>query len=350
MQSTTLFGPSSLSLSDLDFEYPEGLVATEPVLTSRMMLVEQEGPRELESKADLLSLFRAGDCLVINDTRVLSRRVFSESGLEILFLGSDSSGLIWDVLCPSSRWKNGTEQILPDGVTLKLLARGRPQKVEASRPLPESYFEQFGDLPLPPYIQKARGERHNRGGDRTQYQTAWADKDGSLAAPTASLHFSKEDLEILCAKGVRVEHVTLHVGLGTFLPVTVENLDDHVMHAELAVVEPLVWDAIQSTRKSGGRVWALGTTVTRTLESAAHGKLNPDGQGGFQGETDLFIRPGFEFRVVDVLMTNFHQPRSTLLSLVAAFSDLTTVKRCYAWAIERQFRLFSYGDLSIWIK
>ncbi|MCM2280573.1 MAG: tRNA preQ1(34) S-adenosylmethionine ribosyltransferase-isomerase QueA [Bdellovibrionaceae bacterium] len=340
-----------MDIHDLDFTYPERLVATERAARSRVLLVDGGEPREITLE-DLLSLFQPGDLLVINDTRVLPRRVFSGSGLEVLFLksqaSSDGDPETWEVLCPASRWKNGEKQLLPDGVTLELVARGKPQVVRPSRTLDTAYFDQFGDLPLPPYIQKARGERRNRAGDSSMYQTAWAERPGSLAAPTASLHFDKRALETLLARGVRVARITLHVGLGTFLPITVDRLEDHTMHFEAVEISAQTWQDVQACRARGGRVWALGTTVVRALESAALGKLAPH-DGGFAGETDLFIQPGFEFQVVDHLCTNFHQPRSTLLALVASFAGLETVRRAYAWAIEREFRLFSYGDLSVWI-
>ncbi|MES2856565.1 MAG: tRNA preQ1(34) S-adenosylmethionine ribosyltransferase-isomerase QueA [Bdellovibrionota bacterium] len=339
-----------LTLSDLDFEYPESLVATERAQHSRVMLVEKGQPREITAIEELLSLFEAGDTLVLNDTKVLRRRVFSDSGLEILFLSTDDDGETWDVLCPSTRWKNGTLQTLPDGVQLELVSRGRPQKVKASRKLDDRYFEMAGDLPLPPYIQKARNERRNREGDRTEYQTAWALNPGSLAAPTASLHFNEEHLDSLKKRGVNVVKLTLHVGLGTFLPITTENLDEHVMHAEWIEIPKATWQKVNETKAAKKRVWSLGTTVTRTLESASLEMLQTKPDGSLQGESRLFIRPGFEYQVVDVLLTNFHQPKSTLLALVGAFAGLDTVKQAYAWAIAREFRLFSYGDLSVWIR
>jgi S-adenosylmethionine:tRNA ribosyltransferase-isomerase len=332
-------------LTELDFDYPERLVATERAPKSRVLWVQGGEPSEITTD-DLLKRFAPGDTLVINNTRVLKRRVFSESGLEILFLKS-SDEKEWEVLCPSTRWKPNTEQVLPQGVKLEIIERGRPQKVRASQPLTDSYFEAVGEMPLPPYIQKARGERHNRGADSASYQTQWAKYDGSLAAPTASLHFNTSELTQLIERNIKVVEVTLHVGLGTFLPITVNNLEQHLMHEEIAEIRKDVWQAIQETQ---GKVWALGTTVARTLESAASGKLHANALGDLQGATDLFIRPGFEYQVVDVLMTNFHQPRSTLFALVSAFSNLETVRRAYAWAIEREFRLFSYGDLSVWTK
>ncbi|RYZ71362.1 MAG: tRNA preQ1(34) S-adenosylmethionine ribosyltransferase-isomerase QueA [Proteobacteria bacterium] len=362
-----------MRIDELDFEYPENLVAVERAPVSRVMLFQNGEPRELEKGlSDLVQFFDKGDVLVLNDTRVNPRRVFTEAGLEILFLsdvsaeaasadseGSEADLRTWSVLCPASRWKNGATQMLPGNVKIDIIARGRPQTVRTSEPLTEEYFEKYGELPLPPYIQKARDERHNRSLDKSSYQTAWAEKPGSLAAPTASLHFSNEDLEALKAKGVEIVRVTLHVGLGTFLPVTVENLDDHVMHGEWAEIPAATWAAIENAKARGSHIWGLGTTVTRTLESVPHGKLKANAHGSYFGETDLFIRPGFEFKVIDRLLTNFHQPRSTLLSLVSAFvgqgraqpnEGVAIVKDAYAWAIKNQFRLFSYGDLSCWIK
>ncbi len=353
-----------MRIEELDFEYPENLVATERAPTSRVLLTRE--PYQFQELGgglkELTEFFEKGDVLVINDTKVLARRIFSEEGLEILFLAPVKDETEWSVLCPSTRWKNGKLQTLPGGVTLELVARGRPQTVKANTQLTPEYFEKYGDLPLPPYIQKARDERKNRTQDKTQYQTAWAEKPGSLAAPTASLHFSNDDLAKLRAKGVVIKHVTLHVGLGTFLPVTTDTLEDHVMHAELAEIPYDTWQAILEAKAHGHHIWALGTTVTRTLESAAHGILPKvdqdivceyvigDSRALFFGDTKLFITPGFEFKIVDRLMTNFHQPRSTLIALVAAFAGLENVKRAYAWAIELGFRLFSYGDLSVWYK
>ncbi len=333
-----------MQLKDLDFIYPEELVATERAAASRVMFVANGDPCEF-TKMQLIEQFQNGDLLVINNTQVLKRRVFSEAGLEILFL-RQRDHFDWDVLCPSSRWKpTDRHQVLPGGLRIELIERGRPQVVRTNLTLDEDYFQEFGEMPLPPYIQKARGERHNRTTDKDAYQTAWAQKPGSLAAPTASLHFSQVDLEELRAKGVQISELTLHVGLGTFLPITTENLDAHPMHAEIVEIPETTWRAIQATKQRKGCVWALGTTVMRALESAAIGKIPAPGIG----ETDLFIRPGFEFQIVDALLTNFHQPQSTLLALVGAFAGLDNVKRTYAWAIERQFRLFSYGDLTAWI-
>lgn len=345
----TCYASHEMKLTDLDFDYPEELVATERVRPSRTMLVNGgEEPREL-TRDELIALFGPGDLWVVNETRVLKRRVFTDQNLEILFIRQlDTDGFDWEVLCPSSRWKQGTEQTA-GSVSFQLTERGRPQKLRASTALHEDFFEERGELPLPPYIQKARGERHTRHEDDREYQSIWAKNGGSLAAPTASFHFDDSFVEALKARGVQTATVTLHVGLGTFLPVTVENLDDHVMHAEVAEISVATRQKIARTKEIGGRVIAVGTTVTRTLEAMAQNHFREEANGALAGETALLIRPGHKWQVVDVLLTNFHQPKSTLFALVAAFATLESVHRAYKWAIERKFRLFSYGDLSVWL-
>lgn len=334
----------TLKKSDLMFDYPESLVAQFPVKPSRVMWVENGEPSEI-SLQQLLQKIPAGDVLVLNDTKVLRRRVFvkdKDQELEFLFLDRLNNNE-WQVLFPAREFKVGAEFSLSNGAKLTLVEKGLPQKIKVDRELLDSDFEQIGELPLPPYIQKARGERHNNAKDQNWYQTAWAHAPGSFAAPTASLHFSSDDIETLKKQGVHVAYLTLHVGLGTFLPVKVDDLDQHQMHKEIYSVPQSVWDMVLRSREQGRGVWTLGTTTTRTLETVARtGKLS--------GESDLLLQVGSEFKVVNRLLTNFHQPESTLLALVSAFSSLETVKRCYQWAIDKRFRLFSYGDLSVWIK
>jgi S-adenosylmethionine:tRNA ribosyltransferase-isomerase len=337
-----------MKLADLDFFYPPELIATHPIRPSRVMCVDSVGNPSEVTLQDLLGKIPSGDVLVVNNTQVLKRRVFAEE-LEILFLKQVDS-LTWEVLFPSKRIKLGTEIKLPLGIVLTLVEKGRPQRVRLNQEITEEYFQKVAELPLPPYIQKARSQRHTVDADESWYQTAWAKSPGSFAAPTASLHFSAADLECLRARGVKVVELTLHVGLGTFLPVTVEDLDEHDMHEEYVEISAKAWNSILEASKQGYRVWSLGTTSTRSLESAALGALPGDGQGGYRGFTKLLIQPGFVYRVVDCLLTNFHQPQSTLLALVAAFSSLAIVKDCYQWAIERKFRLFSYGDLTCWMR
>ncbi len=329
--------------SELQFDYPEELVATEPQRPSRVLLVD-DSIAEIPFDS-VPSLFSPGDVLVLNDTRVLKRRVFSDD-LEILFL-KQTAPLMWEVLFPSRKTAVGEKIELPLGVSMKLLQKGRPQVVEVSQVLSEEYFERCAEIPLPPYIQKVRGERHTQVEDSHWYQTAWNQKPGSLASPTASLHFSLEDIEKIKARGVSVYTITLHVGLGTFLPVEAEDLRNHVMHHEVVSVSKEIIRGIKAAKSRGGRIWAMGTTVMRALESQHCGKLQ-EFEKSFEGSTDLLILPGYDFGIVDSLLTNFHQPESTLLALMHAFRDSETVRSAYRFAIENKFRLFSYGDLSIW--
>lgn len=308
------------------------------------MYVKKGAPEET-TVSQLLSRFQPEDMLVINTTKVIPARVICPSGLEILFIRELEKGF-WEVLCPARKWSKQGET-LPCGTPLKLEQTGLPQVVSVDKALTLDYFETYGALPLPPYIQEKRGERVPRDADKNDYQTVWAKTYGSLAAPTASLHFTDDHIMRLKGRGVTVSELCLHVGLGTFLPIHTDDLTTHKMHGERVSIPHKTVAALNDVRDCEGRVWALGTTVARSLESWAQGRLELSASG-FEGTTDLFIAPGFEFREVDVLMTNFHQPKSTLLALVAAFSDLETVKNNYAWAIERQFRLFSYGDLTVW--
>ena len=330
-----------MKLSDLKYDYPEELIATEPVRPTRVMWIENSLPSEI-SLEQLIERVPAGDVLVVNNTKVLKRRVFAENETEVLFLDQVDE-LKWKVLFPSKKLKIGDEIKLPRGFKMKLVEKGRPQIVEVTPKINEKDFSEIAELPLPPYIQKARGERHNVVTDESWYQTAWAEIAGSMAAPTASLHFSKEDLEKLRSRGVKVVELTLHVGLGTFLPVSVEDLDQHEMHSEQYEMSATSWREILEAKKKQNKIWALGTTSTRVLESVARTEK-------LFGSTDILLQVGSEFKIVDRLLTNFHQPESTLLALVSGFSGLENVKKCYQWAIEKKFKLFSYGDLSVWIK
>ena len=294
---------------------------------------------------------------MVNETRVLKRRIFTDNHIAILFLDMCSSsfdesgvapevGIFWEVLFPAKKYRLGDVIDLPGGVSMELIEKGVPQKIKTSQPLNEEFFSSYGELALPPYIQKARGERHSSEKDHVWYQTDWARVQGSYAAPTASLHFSQSDLDELEKRGVKVLPLVLHVGLGTFLPVRVEDLSQHKMHKEEVWIPEKTLDALN---KGSGRVFALGTTVARSLEAWAAGHLAPC-EDGVRGHTDLFIRPPYQFSMVDVLMTNFHQPKSTLLALVSAFAGVESTMKGYQYAIEKEFRLFSYGHLSVWIK
>ncbi len=244
----------AMKITDLNFAFPEELIATEPQRPSRVMWVEKDSVPVEISLQTLLERIPAGDVFVVNNTQVLKRRVFA-GDIEILFL-KKLNDLDWDVLFPSKKFKLGAILELPLGVTMTLIEKGRPQKVRLNQEVSEEYFQKIAELPLPPYIQKARAQRHTVEADESWYQTAWAKTPGSFAAPTASLHFSAEDMAALKNKGVEIHEVTLHVGLGTFLPVTAEDLNDHDMHEEYVEItaSDLAGCANRKKRKSQSMV------------------------------------------------------------------------------------------------
>lgn len=331
--------------ADLTYSFPEELIATVPSRPTRVMFAEKAFEPVEISLDDLIRKIPAGDVFVINTTQVIKRRVFAGE-LEILFLNQVSvnkEANEWSVLFPSKKLKLGEHVSLPGGFSLELIEKGRPQRVKITPAITQKNFDQFAELPLPPYIQKARNNRHATTEDTNWYQTAWAKDAGSFAAPTASLHFSKMQIQQLIARDVQVIELVLHVGLGTFLPVLTEDLNDHTMHEEFYEISQANWDKIINAKKDSRGIWSLGTTTTRVLESVAR-------TGVLTGSTDILLQEGSEFKIVDRLLTNFHQPESTLLALVAGFAGLKTVKHNYCWAVARKFKLFSYGDLSVWIK
>ena len=345
-------------LHELDYSYPEHLVATHPQRPSRILLSKSEEDIHSEiNKKQLLDLFDVGDILLLNNTKVQKLRVFAkilrnqkilDKEIEVLFLRSqDTEQKLWQVLFPISRLKINDKLLLPKNIELSIVENSRPILVQASESLKPDFFMEFGQVPLPPYIQKARGQRESNASDDSWYQTAWAKHFGSSAAPTASLHFDQKDLNELKEKSVQVLELTLHIGLGTFLPVQVEDLNQHNMHSEYCEIENSVWQKVLEAKANGKKIWALGTTVCRSLESAAAGKLQI-GSHSLYGETNLLIQDPYEFKIVDRLLTNFHQPKSTLIALVMAFAGRKRVLSVYNWAIQQEFRLFSYGDLSVW--
>lgn len=340
--------------SDLQYDYPKDLIAIKPERPSRVLFNQPgQGPLEI-SIPELLEKLKAGDLLVLNETKVIPSRVLASSGEEFLFI-KQMGPQEWEVLFPARSAKVSQVFELPGNLKAELIEKGLPQKVKLSEPIDFEYFNRFGQVNLPPYILSERREKNlNEGSlnqeDRSWYQTVWAKHVGSVAAPTASLHFSLEDLNTLEQKGVQIERLTLHVGLGTFLPLRSEDLEEHQMHSEfVSVSESLIKKATEA-RARGQRVWALGTTVVRALESVASGHIRLGENGLYQGESRLFIYPPYDFKLVNGLLTNFHQPESTLLALVCAFFGTKEVKDAYAYAIQKGFRLFSYGDLSVWIR
>lgn len=336
----------SITKADLLYDFPESLIAQTPVYPPRVLVKEQSKDAKEINFDQVIDLFQPNDLLVINTTKVLPRRVFLDN-FDILFLDTQDE-THWTVLFAAKKFKVGDVIELPGGVNLALQAKGRPQTVVASRALDAAYFEQYGHFALPPYIQSARQMAKPMDEDKLWYQTSWADQPGSLAAPTASLHFKPKDIENYKTK-INIVEVTLHVGLGTFLPITADDLSQHQMHNEYVEIKKSTVEQIEACKSKGGRVWALGTTSLRSLEAFARGHLK-EFDNHFAGQTDLFLKPGDDFKIVGGLLTNFHQPGSTLIALVSAFSSLSDVKNTYQFAIKNKFRLFSYGDLSVWLR
>ncbi|WP_096269562.1 tRNA preQ1(34) S-adenosylmethionine ribosyltransferase-isomerase QueA [Paucisalibacillus globulus] len=337
-----------MNIEDFDFELPEDLIAQTPLKNrsaSRLMVLDK-ATRELDHKhfTDIKDYLKSGDCLVLNDTKVLPARLYGvkeDTGgkVEVLLL-KQNEGDTWEVLAkPAKRIKVGTKLIFGDG---QLKATCKEILEHGGRILDFEYngifyevLEELGEMPLPPYIKEQLPEK-----DR--YQTVYAKEEGSAAAPTAGLHFTEELLEEIKSMGVTIAFITLHVGLGTFRPVSVENIDDHQMHSEFYMMSKETANTLTEIRDNGGRIISVGTTSTRTLET-----ITRDNNGEFvesSGWTDIFIYPGFEFKAIDGLITNFHLPKSTLIMLVSAFSDRDFILKAYNEAVKEKYRFFSFGD------
>jgi S-adenosylmethionine:tRNA ribosyltransferase-isomerase len=331
--------------ADFSYDLPEELIAQEPLperRQSRLLCVDIEtGSLEDRFFVELPSLLAAGDLLVFNDTRVVPARLVGhkQSGgrVELLIERFRGANVVLAHLRASKSPRPGTELLLEQGVRARV--EGREGElfvlyIEGERPVFD-VLESYGHVPLPPYIR-----RPDVPADRERYQTVYARYPGAVAAPTAGLHFDEALLEQLVGMGIELAFVTLHVGAGTFQPVRTERIEDHRMHSEFVEVSEQVCAQIAATRARGGRVVAVGTTAVRSVETAAsEGSPRP-----YQGETALFIVPGYKFRCVDALITNFHLPGSSLLMLVSAFGGHQTVMRAYRHAVERRYRFFSYGD------
>ncbi|MBN1321870.1 MAG: tRNA preQ1(34) S-adenosylmethionine ribosyltransferase-isomerase QueA [Thermoleophilia bacterium] len=340
-----------MRLEDLDFHFPQGLIAQEPAHprdSCRLMYLPAEGGREHLVFSNLPGLLRAGDTLVFNDSRVLAARLHARritgGRVEVLFLRPlEETGRSWEILArPSHRLRVGEDLLLADGVRLSLqTALGEGRWVVAGPPERSvvDIMDEQGELPLPPYIRTYPD-------DPASYQTVYASQLGSAAAPTAGLHFTAELLEELGQSGVRSAYVTLHVGLDTFQPIREETVEEHRIHRETYYVGAEALRIIGDTLDSRGRLVAVGTTATRVLETLArNGALGSSATGEpVWGETDIFITPGYTFRLVDVLLTNFHLPRSTVLALTMAFAGVGRLRAAYAEAVAMRYRFFSFGD------
>ena len=330
--------------SDFDYHLPEERIAQFPVPRgqSRLLTLDREGGRGHHRIADLPRLLRADDLLVVNNTKVIPARLFARrkdtGGRLELLLAERLSDTDWIALVkPGRRADPGSRFDLDQGLELEVVAR-RPEgtfQVRFSQPI-EPHLDRLGHVPLPPYIRRA-----DRQEDRSDYQTLFASRPGAVAAPTAGLHFDQTLLAELDRAGIKTAEITLHVGIGTFKPVSAQQVADHTMEPERYEVSAAAATAIETARQSGCRVVAVGTTVVRTLEALAREQGQVESA---VGSTDLFITPGFEFQVVDILLTNFHLPRSTLLMLVCAFAGRETVMATYADAIASGYRFYSYGD------
>ncbi|WP_299076040.1 tRNA preQ1(34) S-adenosylmethionine ribosyltransferase-isomerase QueA [uncultured Ruegeria sp.] len=347
-----------MKLSDFDFQLPEDLIATRPVSprSSARLLVTHGGAIADRHVFDLPDWLQSGDRLVLNDTRVIPARLSGRrhrhsvqgavsAAIEATLLDPQADGTWSALIKPLKKVKLGEEILFSDqlSATLEQVSDGQASlRFNLTGDDFDAALEQAGAMPLPPYIAAKRPADDK---DKTDYQTIWARNSGAVAAPTASLHFDDPLMSALAERGVEFSHVTLHVGAGTFLPVKVEDVTTHKMHAEWGCVSAAAAEEIRATKAAGGRVIPVGTTALRLIESAARGGVIQD----WEGETDIFIYPGFKFAVTDALMTNFHLPKSTLLMLVSALMGQERMQTVYAHAIEKNYRFFSYGDASLLI-
>ena len=337
-----------MNTKDFDFDLPEELIAQTPLEVrdaSRLLILDREKKTLTDSHFDsILDQLQPGDALVMNNTRVLPARLYGQKpdthGHVELLLLKNTQGDQWEVLAkPAKRLRVGAKVEFGDG---RLLATVVEELEHGGRIVEFSYdgiflevLESLGEMPLPPYI-------HEKLEDRERYQTVYAKENGSAAAPTAGLHFTEDLLQKIEAKGVHLVYLTLHVGLGTFRPVSVDNLEEHEMHSEYYQFSQEAADTLNQVKAKGGRVVAVGTTSIRTLETIGNkfdGQLQADA-----GWTNIFIKPGYNFKVVDAFSTNFHLPKSTLVMLVAAFAGRDFVLEAYRHAVEERYRFFSFGD------
>ena len=336
-----------MNVTDFNFDLPEELIAQDPLedrSASRLLVLDKKtGEIEHKGFRDITSYLRKGDCLVINDTKVIPARLFgvkedTEAKIEVLLLKRKEHD-VWETLVkPGKKAKPGTVISFGDGLlkgtVIEVVEEGNRLIQFSYEGIFEEILDQLGQMPLPPYITHQLK-------DKNRYQTVYAKHDGSAAAPTAGLHFTKELLQQIEDMGVTIAHVTLHVGLGTFRPVKVDDILDHHMHSEFYIVEEEEAKKINDAKKSGGRVICVGTTSCRTIESAT-------GNDGIlkagSGWTEIFIYPGYQFKILDALITNFHLPESTLVMLVSALAGREHVLNAYGEAIKERYRFFSFGD------
>lgn len=335
-----------MKTSDFYYDLPPELIAQEPIAersSSRLMCLDKNtGAVEHKHFYDIVDMINQGDCLILNDTKVIPARLYGrkkDTGGAIEFLLLTRKGAdLWEVILkPGKKAKPGAKFVFGDELEAEILEvmEGGTRLVKFSyKGIFEEVLDRLGEMPLPPYITKKLE-------DKNRYQTVYAKNSGSAAAPTAGLHFTPELLEKLKNKGVKIGFVTLHVGLGTFRPVKVDNVDEHKMHSEFYVLPKEVAELVNKTKAEGGRVISVGTTATRVLETAGQNGLPLDEKSGW---TDIFIYPGKKLNVIDALITNFHLPESTLIMLVSAIAGRENVLAAYEEAVRERYRFFSFGD------
>ena len=336
-----------MKTSDFYFDLPQELIAQDPLedrSSSRLLVLDREsGKTQHRVFRDIIEYLNPGDCLVVNNTKVIPARLYgskigTDAKIEVLLLKRRENN-VWETLVkPGKKCRVGARISFGEGLligeVIDVVDEGNRLIRFEYEGIFEEILDKLGQMPLPPYI-------HHQLKDKNRYQTVYAKHDGSAAAPTAGLHFTPELLEEIKKKGVHIAHVTLHVGLGTFRPVKVEDVTDHHMHSEFYIVEPEQAELINRVKKEGGKIVAVGTTSCRTLESASTEDGILKAQSGW---TDIFIYPGYHFKMVDALITNFHLPKSTLVMLVSALAGREHILAAYKEAVEKKYRFFSFGD------
>ncbi len=342
-----------MHIDELDYDLPQELIAQVPAdrrEDARLLAFDRaSGALHHRRVQDLPDLLHPGDLLVANDTRVLPARLYAvrDTGGHVeIFLLEEAAGGAWRALVRArGSLQSGETLMVQDDGPVRLLADegGGQWLVEGVAESLEALMARAGRMPLPPYIRREPTGDERDALDRERYQTVYAARGGAVAAPTAGLHLSTDVLELIASMGAELAHVTLHVGLGTFSPVRAERITDHTMHAERYEISPYTADAIRAAKAEGRRVVCVGTTTVRAVEGAA--AISADGlPHAGSGHTEIFITPGYEFRVVDALLTNFHLPRSTLIALVGAFAGLDRLLEAYRVAVQERYRFYSYGD------
>lgn len=337
-----------MKLSEFNYILPKELIAQHPLKERQKcrLMVLDRAKKTIDHKIfeDIAGYFKKGDCLILNDTRVIPARLFGrrKTGGKVELFVLEKKNPVCEVLVkPSGRLKTGEKITLESGDEVEILDRGHAGRYARFNRSLDDILKETGHVPLPPYI-----DRFDEPSDKEDYQTLYSAKEGATASPTAGLHFTKELLDRVQAQGARARFVTLHTNYGTFAPIKTDDVGSHKMHKEYFELTAETMQAVRETKNSGGKIFAVGTTTTRVLEYCAEQITGEQGRKGtsLRGYTDMYIYPGYKFRIVDHLITNFHLPKSTLLLLVSAFAGKDFILEAYRKAVEEKYRFFSYGD------